>query len=201
VQPKFRTPDSKIYPLYRSIKNMLSSHVFMQNGGILGFHCAYQYPQTFEGTYYYERYPLTLKGTDAVLFTIFREFDLTVHIKAYEGHCHGSVDHATKRCRGLIPTQENIRVESEGKDVSANTILITANQTSDFECGDYVGDEIFQSVVWFNELATQDGGKGYHEVAGPVTNWIGNETEIDWEYAFLALLVVVPEFPKRKLKD
>jgi hypothetical protein len=149
VQPTFRTPDSKIYPLYQSIKNMLSSHMFMKNRGILGFHCAYQYPQTFEGTYYHERYPLTLKGTDAVLFTLFRAFGLTVHIKAYERYCYGSVDDATKRCRGLISTQDDIGVESEAKDVS--TILIKGQQISDFERSYYVGDEIFRNVAWFNE--------------------------------------------------
>jgi hypothetical protein len=152
------------------------------------------YPQTFEGTYYYERYPLTLKGTDAVLFTLFRAFGLTVHIKAYEGYCYGSVDDATKRCRGLISTQDDIGGESVTKDVSAK-------QISDFERSYYVGDEIFRSVAWFNEWATKEGGEGYHEVARPVTNWIGNETEIEWEYVFLALLVVVPEFSKRELKD
>jgi hypothetical protein len=179
---------------------MLSSHMFMKNGGILGFHCTYQYPQTFEGTYYYERYPLTLKGTDAVLFTLFRAFGLTVHIKAYERCCYGSADDATKRCRGFIATQDDIGVESEA-DVSANTTLIKGQHISDFERSYYVGDEIFRSVAWFNEWTAQEDGKEYHEVARPVTNWIGNETEIEWEYTFLALLVVVPEFSKRELKD
>jgi hypothetical protein len=168
---------------------MLSSHMFMKKGGILGFHCTYQYPQTSEGTYYYERYPRTLKGTDAVLFTLFRAFGLTVHIKAYKGHCYGSADDATKRCRGLISTQDDIGGESE------------MNQMSNFESGRYVGEEIFRGVAWFNEWAPKEDGKEYHEVARPVTNWIGNETEIDWEYAFLVLLVVVPEFSKRELKD
>jgi hypothetical protein len=75
------------------------------------------------------------------------------------------------------------------------------SKISDFERSYYVGDEIFRSVAWFNEWATKEGGEGYHEVVRPVTNWIGNETEIEWEYVFLALLVVVPEFSKRELKD
>lgn len=187
MQPTFRSPNLKTYPLYCSIQTMLSSHMFMKNGGILGFHCAYQYPQTFEGTYYYERYPLTLKGTDAVLFTLFRTFGLTVHIKAYEKYCYGSIDGATKQCRGLTSTQDDTGAKSEA--------------IPDFEHSYYVGDEVFQSVTWFNEWTAQEDGKEYHEVARPVTNWIGNETEVEWNYASLALLVVVPEFSKRELKD
>lgn len=187
--------------LYRSIKDMLSSHTFMKSGGILGFHCAYQYPRKFEGTHYYERYPLTLKGTDAVLFTLFRAFDLTVHIKAYEEYCYGSIDDAIKRCRSLISTQDDTGTESETMSVSAKTVPIAGQQIPDFERGGYVGDEIFQSATWFNEWTAQKDGKEYHEVARPITNWIGNETEVEWNYASLALLVVVPEFSKREFKD
>ena len=174
--------------------------MFMKNGGILGFHCVYQYPQTVEGTYYYERYPLTLKGTDAVLFTLFRALGLTVHIKASEGYRDRSVDDITTRFRGLISIQDDLGVESEAKNESANTTLITRQQISDFERSYYVSDDIFWSVVWFNEWTAQEDRKEYHEVARPVTNWVGNETEIEWEYAFLALLVVVPEFSRRELK-
>jgi hypothetical protein len=84
VQPQLQIPDSKFYPMYRCIKDMLALPTFMKNGGILGFHCAYQYPETFEGTYYYERYPLTLKGIDAIIFAVFRALEITVHIKPYE---------------------------------------------------------------------------------------------------------------------
>ena len=79
--------------------------------------------------------------------------------------------------------------------------MITAQQTSSFDRDYYVGDEIFHIVTWFNEWAAKESGKEYHEVAGPVTNWIGNETELEWEYVSLALLVVVPEFSKRELND
>jgi hypothetical protein len=84
VQPQLQMPDSKSYPIYRCIKDMLASPTFMKNGGILGFRRAYQYPETFEGTYFYERYPLTLKGIDAVIYAVFRALELTVHIKPYE---------------------------------------------------------------------------------------------------------------------
>ena len=54
------------------------------------------------------------------------------------------------------------------------------------------------NVKWFNEGAVNDFGAGHHEVASPVTTWIGNEIEVDWEYSFLALLVVVPAFSERE---
>jgi hypothetical protein len=170
----------------------------MKEGGILGFHCAYQYPQSFEGTFYYERYPLTLKGADAVLFTLFRALGLTVHIKAYERHCYGNT---TKRAQDLISNRADVGGESEPQDVCPDPVIVNAQQFSDFERSYYVGDEIFRSVAWFNEWAAKGAGKEYHEVAQPVTHWIGNETEIEWEYASLALLIVVPEFSKRELKD
>ena len=90
----------------------------MKGGGILGFHCAYQYPEGIEGTYFYERYPRTLKGIDAVLFTVFRALGLTVHIKPYEGRRVGgeSMD-ATTRFRDLISIQEDTDRQPEVKEV------------------------------------------------------------------------------------
>jgi hypothetical protein len=49
VQPQLQMPDSKSDPICRCIKDMLALSTFMKNGGILGFHCAYQYPETLEG--------------------------------------------------------------------------------------------------------------------------------------------------------
>lgn len=84
VQPQVQTPGSTCYPIYRSAEDMLASPAFLKDGGVLGFWCAYQYPETFEGTWFYERYPLTLKGIDAIVFAAFRALGLTVHIKPYE---------------------------------------------------------------------------------------------------------------------
>lgn len=148
---------------------MLCSSMFIEEGGILGFHSTYQYPQTVKGTYYYQRYPLTLKGADAVLFTLFRTFGLTVHIKACEGYFYVSSEDTTTRCRGLISTQDDIG-ESKAKDVSASTILKTAQQISDFERSYYVGDEIFRNVTWFNGCAAKEGRKEYYKVPRPVSN-------------------------------
>jgi hypothetical protein len=84
VQPQLQIPDSKSYPVYRCIKDLLASPNFMKNGGTLGFHCAYQYPETPDNTYFNERYPVTLKGIDAVVFAVFRALELTVNKKPYE---------------------------------------------------------------------------------------------------------------------
>jgi hypothetical protein len=82
--------------------------MFMKDGGILGFHCAYQYPETFEGTYFYERYPLILKGIDAVIFAIFRALGLTVHIKPYEdiNIIVGEIVDTKTRFQGLLSTND-----------------------------------------------------------------------------------------------
>lgn len=103
VQPQLQIPDSKFYPMYRCIKDMLASPMIMKNGGILGFHCAYQYPEKVEGTYYYERYPLTLKGIDAIIFAVFRALELTVHIKPYEAGriIGGEIADVKMRLQGL----------------------------------------------------------------------------------------------------
>lgn len=107
VQPQLQMPDSKSYPIYRCIKDMLASPTFIKNGGILGFHCAYQYSETFEGTYFYERYPLTLKGIDAVLFAVFRALGLTVHIKPYEVRwINGEIADAKTRLQSLLSAEE-----------------------------------------------------------------------------------------------
>ena len=123
VQPQLQMPDSKFYPMYRCIKDMLASPTFMKNGGILGFHCAYQYPETFEGTYFYERYPLTLKGIDAVIFAVFRALELTVHIKPYEvgSIIGGEIADAKMRLESLF-TEEAI-----GAGLVANEVHTTPN--------------------------------------------------------------------------
>jgi hypothetical protein len=107
VQPQLQIPDSKSYSMYRCIKDMLASPTFIKNGGILGFHCAYQYPETFEGTYFYERYPLTLKGIDAVIFAVFRALGLTVHIKPCEVRwISGEIADAKTRLQSLLSAEE-----------------------------------------------------------------------------------------------
>ncbi|ERF68495.1 hypothetical protein EPUS_05634 [Endocarpon pusillum Z07020] len=189
VQPQLQMPDSKFYPMYRCIKDMLASPTFMKNGGILGFHCVYQYPEKFEGTYFYERYPRTLKGIDAVIFAIFRALELTVHIKPYEA---GSI------IGGKI-ADARVRLESLFTE-EATCGRLVANEFERFDCGHYVGDEIFEHVKWFNEKpALHPAGEGCLDVAKP-TRWIGNETEVDWDYLFRALLVVVPASSDRTLK-
>lgn len=172
--------------------------MLMKNGGILGFHCGYRYPQTVEGTYYDERYPLTLKGTDAVIFTLFRAFGLTVHIKAYGEYCYGGTDNAVKLDQSLTSTNDDIGAEPKATD--SNTDFTAEPQIHNFEHSHYVGGEISRSVTWVNEPTAQEDRKQHLEVAKPVTSWIGNETEIEWNYTSLALLVVIPEFLKRNTK-
>jgi hypothetical protein len=62
------------------------------------------------------------------------------------------------------------------------------------------GSDTFENVIWFNEPTDHRIGTACHEVAGPVTQWIGNELEIDWWYSLLALLVEIPTGPERKLE-
>ena len=123
VQPQLQMPDSKFYPMYRCITGMLASSKFMKNGGILGFHCAYQYPETFEGTYFYERYPRTLKGIDAVIFAIFRALELIVHIKPYEAGSiiGGKIADAKVRLESLFTE------EATGGRLVANEVRTTPN--------------------------------------------------------------------------
>lgn len=120
-----------------------------------------------------------------VLFTLFRTFGLTVHIKAYEGNGGQSIGDATKRCRDLISTQDDMGAESEVRGVIFTINLMARHHVPDFECSHYVDDEIFQHVTWFNEWTAQGNGKEYHEVTSRVTRWIGNETEVEWDYASL----------------
>ncbi|KAK3356464.1 hypothetical protein B0T25DRAFT_419136, partial [Lasiosphaeria hispida] len=76
TQPRLQIPNSKAYHVYCGVKNILSSPMVMRCGGILGIHCSFQYPVSEEGTYYYERHSLTLKGVDAAIFAVFRALGL-----------------------------------------------------------------------------------------------------------------------------
>ncbi|KAI1392833.1 uncharacterized protein F4822DRAFT_142430 [Hypoxylon trugodes] len=166
IQPQIQPLDSKYSSLYQGAVALLESPAFMKSGGILGFHCAYQYPETFEGTHYYERYPLTLKGIDFIVFTIFRSLGLTVHIKPRESGMIGGA-------LSSEPPPENL------------------------DRGYYIGDEIFNYVQWLNNHPkAAPAGEGHLAQPKPFS-WIGNEIEIDWDYAFRALLVVIPSFPDR----
>jgi hypothetical protein len=62
------------------------------------------------------------------------------------------------------------------------------------------GSDTFKDVIRFNEPADYRIGTAYQEVAGPVTQWIGNEVEIDWRYSLLGLLVEIPTVLERKLE-
>jgi hypothetical protein len=79
VSPNFPTADPRLYPLFQSVRDLLSSPAFMKKGGILGFHCTHQYAHT-DGTAN-QRFPHALKGIDVVLFTIFRSLNLKVHVR------------------------------------------------------------------------------------------------------------------------
>ena len=82
------------------------------------------YPETFEGTYFYERDPLTLKGIDAVIFAVFRAFELTVHIKPYEvgSIIGGKIADAKMRLESLF-TEE----EATGGGLVANEVRTIPN--------------------------------------------------------------------------
>ncbi|KAN0098474.1 hypothetical protein V8E51_014137 [Hyaloscypha variabilis] len=183
--PQFPPIDQRLSSLYYSIKEMLSLPTFLKNGGILGFHCAHQYPNSEVGTYFYPRLPHALKGIDAVLFTIFRSLGLAVRIwPVSEGRVSKEDSDATPRFRDLIIIEE----ETEG-DLKAGRVTPR-----------FYGSDTFENVIWFNESADHRIGTAYHEVAGPITQWIGNEVEIDWWYSLLALLVEIPTGPERKLE-
>jgi hypothetical protein len=77
---------------------------------------------------------------------------------------------------------------------------VTYEQFEQFDRGHYVGDEIFGYIKWFNEKpAPNPAGAGCLADAKPTT-WIDNETEVDWNYSFRALLVVVPALSDRILE-
>ncbi|KAJ2904300.1 hypothetical protein MKZ38_008359 [Zalerion maritima] len=180
VQPQ--VTESETCPMYCRIKDLLASPMFMTDGGILGFHCAYQYPATHEGTEYYARYPRVMKGIDFIIFAVFRALGLTVHIQPYENG--KTVGGQVGNVRTLLQDLRTSEI-ADGRPAK--------NKFKEFERHYYVGDEIFQHAKWFNEQPTTNpGGAGWLGDAKP-THWIGNETDVDWDYSFRALLVVSVE--------
>ncbi|KAK7976969.1 hypothetical protein PG988_004459 [Apiospora saccharicola] len=179
--------DSATERLYRSAKDLFASRPFLKDGGILGIHCAYQYHDRREGTDYYERYPLTLKGIDAAIFAAFRALDLTVHIRPYE---RGSAEeNGNNRYQSLFSTEE-----PRG---SGNATTETSKALGSFNRGGHVGEEILEYTKWLNGAPAADpAGEGCLGDTKP-TRYIGNESEVDWDYSFRALFVVVPAFLHR----
>jgi len=187
TQPRLQNPDSKDYSVYCGIKNLLASPSFMKSGGVLGFYCSFQYPDKVEGTYYYERRPLALKGVDAVVFAVFRVFGLTVHIKPHDWRVEVADVH----------TRRQILVSAA---TVGGELVVHQKQLERFGRGHYVGDEIFHDANWLNEMPRgKSAGAGYLVGAKP-TQRLGNEAEVEWDYSFRALFVVVPAFPDRVLE-
>ncbi|KAJ4183303.1 hypothetical protein NW755_009793 [Fusarium falciforme] len=97
TQPQAKTPGSAHYAIYERTKTMLSCPHLLRYGGVIGYWCAYQYPETFAGTEHYERYLRTLKGVDAAIFAVFRSLGFTVHIKPFDaGQTIGTADQRTR---------------------------------------------------------------------------------------------------------
>lgn len=108
TQPQAKTPGSALYAIYERTKAMLSCPHLLRYGGVIGYWCAYQYPERSIGTEYYERYLHTLKGVDAAIFAVFRSLGLTVHIKPFDvEQTIGTVDQRT-RFGCLLSTERNL---------------------------------------------------------------------------------------------
>jgi hypothetical protein len=189
TQTQLQDSDAKGYSMYCSIKNLLASPTFMRSGGVLGFHCSFQYPERVEGTHYYERHPLALKGVDAVVFAVFRAFGLTVHIKPHDWRVEVADVH----------TRRQILI-SAAAAVGGELAVHQKKQLERFGCGGYVGDEIFHDANWLNEMPRANPAGAGYLVGAKSTQWLGNEAEVEWDYSFRALFVVVPAFPDRVLQ-
>jgi len=146
-------------------------------------------PVSEEGTYYFERHSLTLKGVDAAIFAVFRALGLTVHIKPYDWR----VETATVSTR-----RRQILLSPEA--TAAGDLAMHKKELERFGRGGYVGDEIFNKANWLNEMPREMSvGAGYLAGAKP-TRRLGNEAEVEWDCSFLALFVVVPAFSDRILE-
>jgi hypothetical protein len=87
--------------------------------------------ETFEGTYFYERYPLTLKGIDAVIFAVFQALELTVHIKLYEVGkiIGGEIADAKMRFQGLSTEEATSDAADTRRPPSSGVLLNKSSST------------------------------------------------------------------------
>jgi len=123
------------------------------------------------------------------VFAVFRAFGLTVHIKPHDWRVEVADAH----------TRRQILI-SAAAAVGGELAVHQKKQLERFGRGGYVGDEIFDDAKWLNEMPRADpAGAGYLVGAKP-TQWLGNEAEVEWDYSFRALFVVVPAFPDRVLQ-
>ncbi|KAK5657560.1 hypothetical protein OQA88_3133 [Cercophora sp. LCS_1] len=184
LQPRLQASSSKGNGLSHSVKDLLASPSFMPNGGILGFHCSFKYPEKSESTYYYEHYSLALKGIDAVVFTVFRSFGLIVHIKSYGNDRGTQIQDVRRRCRasGWEPPLCKKDFERLSQDC-------------------YVGNEIFGKATWLNDTPQESPAAQEQLVDAELARWLGNEAEAEWDYCFWALFAMVPAFADRVLDN
>ncbi|KAL1861939.1 hypothetical protein Plec18170_000763 [Paecilomyces lecythidis] len=70
--------DPKSLPLYDYVKGILESPGVLKEGGVLGFFCSYAYPHT--ARYAEKALPRSLKGSDLVLYSVFKSLGISVKV-------------------------------------------------------------------------------------------------------------------------
>ncbi|KAJ9193161.1 hypothetical protein DTO164E3_5523 [Paecilomyces variotii] len=70
--------DPKSLPLYEYVKGILENPAVLKEGGVLGFFCSYAYPHTAK--YANEALPRSLKGSDLVLYSVFKSLGIFVKV-------------------------------------------------------------------------------------------------------------------------
>ncbi|KAE8442380.1 hypothetical protein EG329_003396 [Mollisiaceae sp. DMI_Dod_QoI] len=197
------TADPSLFPLYEGAKQMLSQPNFMQEGGILGFYCAYKYAHHTSRAS--DLMPWALKGIDVAIYSVFRSLGLDV-----------SANPILEK-NDTIERMEEERLEEfyqkHGWDYSLKPDFaergsvrvgsafhaLVVDDSGGCDMGWHREEKTLKTnwpheervdITWLNTPRE-------HDELAMVTLTYGNQAELDWCYSNAAILVKIPPRAER----
>ncbi|KAH7360852.1 hypothetical protein BKA65DRAFT_547562 [Rhexocercosporidium sp. MPI-PUGE-AT-0058] len=191
------TADPWLYPLFEGAKKMLEIPGFMSKGGTLGFYCAHQYAHTRKATD--QLMPYALKGIDAVLFAVFSNLGVKVHVRPVLDNDAWSEEEADRDIKdaerpGYIEGESYESWNARQEDITRFGASFEDIVMTDDADGDIISDRIkanwplveIGNVQWLNEAATAGWDLAMVHLK------YGNEYSLSWHYSHAAIFIDIP---------
>ncbi|TVY39980.1 hypothetical protein LSUB1_G002009 [Lachnellula subtilissima] len=122
---RYPSTNSKLYPLFKIAKGLLENPDFMPEGGPLGIYCTHPYYHTRKLTQ--TLMPFSLRGIDAITFSVFRALGLKVLVapvlgdEAWDEWEQAREEKWMQKIYGDEPMAEGVVVEEEEEDAGDKT--------------------------------------------------------------------------------
>lgn len=207
LHPTLPFADPTLYPLYTTIKTMLTDPSFLPEGGTLGFFCTNNYGHTRRNAD--KMFPYCLKGVDGVLFSVCNALGLKTTVKpvlgdeAWDEHYEYLVQSFMEEDgrEGSVPSQQNIsRIGKDFGRIKMVDVRIETGEDPTAVVNKYFPFNDVEGVEWLNE-ARHEGWEVQMVNLRRPNGKEGEEGEgggLMWHYSCAAILVGVSGWEVRK---